>query len=129
MSADIARGGAARVAKIAGVTGAGIGLASAAGSVGAGAYLARYQIDHVVCSTAERTRQTWKRAQAGGASATTVDFNADVYEATLDDLLGALARDMHQMSAVVEREISSEISLRHGRIRERQAKAAKSRGH
>ena len=41
MSADIARGGAARVAKIAGVTGAGIGLASAAGSVGAGAYLAR----------------------------------------------------------------------------------------
>lgn len=48
---------------------------------------------------------------------------------TLDDLLGALARDMNQMSAVVEREISSEVSLRHGRIRERQAKAAKGRGH
>lgn len=59
-------------------------------AVAAGAYLARYQIDHVVCSTAERTRQTWKRAQAGGTSATTVDFNADVYEATLGDLLGVV---------------------------------------
>jgi len=48
---------------------------------------------------------------------------------TLDDVLGALARDMNEMTAVVQREIDSEVSLRHGRIRERQAKAAKSRGH
>ncbi|MDO5711558.1 MAG: alpha/beta fold hydrolase [Micrococcales bacterium] len=41
MSADGARAGVARAARIAGVTGAGIGLASAAGSLGAGTYLAR----------------------------------------------------------------------------------------
>lgn len=41
MPTDVARAGAVRVARIAGVTGAGIGLASAAGSLGAGAYLAR----------------------------------------------------------------------------------------
>lgn len=41
MSGNVAKDGAARVARIAGYTGAGIGLASAAGSLGAGAYLAR----------------------------------------------------------------------------------------
>lgn len=37
-------------------------------------------IDHVVCSTATRTRLTWERAQAGGATAAEVNFHDEIYE-------------------------------------------------
>lgn len=38
------------------------------------------EIDHVLCSTAVRTRLTWERIRAGGASAGDVSFHDEMYE-------------------------------------------------
>ncbi|MBD8029854.1 histidine phosphatase family protein [Corynebacterium sp. Sa1YVA5] len=37
-------------------------------------------VDHVLCSTATRTRLTWERAQAGGAVAKDVHYHDEIYE-------------------------------------------------
>lgn len=65
----VARAGAARVARVAGLTGAGIGLASVAGSVSAGAYLARLLL------TPERERPETQEILA--VSADTITLRAD----------------------------------------------------
>lgn len=65
----VARAGAARVARVAGLTGAGIGLASVAGSVSAGAYLARLLL------TPERERPETEEILAVGAD--TITLRAD----------------------------------------------------
>lgn len=51
--------------------------------VAAGEWLAEQvgPIDHVLCSTAKRTRLTWERAQLGGASSRTISFHDQMYEA------------------------------------------------
>lgn len=43
--------------------------------------------DLVLCSSAVRTRQTWERATAGGATAATVEFEPQIYEASVPTLL------------------------------------------
>ena len=47
----------------------------------------RIRPDLVLCSTSERTRQTWKRAQRAGVRAGEVRFSDQVYEASSYDLL------------------------------------------
>lgn len=47
----------------------------------------RIRPDLVLCSSAERTRQTWKRAERAGAQAAEVRFEDKVYEASSYDLL------------------------------------------
>lgn len=59
----------------------------------AGQVLAEYEIDTVRCSTSVRTRQTWKRAQRGGATSRDVQFDPDLYDATPSDLY-ALVRTL-----------------------------------
>lgn len=44
-------------------------------------------IDVVVCSTAERTKQTWEQAVAGGAEAGDVWYDRSVYNASPEALL------------------------------------------
>lgn len=56
----------------------------------AGGYLGRYRIDRLLCSTAERTFQTWQLASRAGASATAVDYRSEIYEAAVGDLLELL---------------------------------------
>lgn len=48
----------------------------------AGQWLAEHvgPVDQVLCSTATRTRLTWERAQAGGASAAEVSYHDEIYE-------------------------------------------------
>jgi phosphohistidine phosphatase len=48
----------------------------------------------VLCSTAVRTRQTWERVQAGGLEADQVEYADDVYQASLEELLG-LVHQVH----------------------------------
>lgn len=50
-------------------------------ALAAGEWLAAHTgtVDQVLCSTATRTRLTWERAQAGGASANSVSFHDDIY--------------------------------------------------
>ena len=47
----------------------------------------RIRPDLVLCSTAERTRQTWQRAQRAGVRARDVRFSDQVYEASSYELL------------------------------------------
>jgi phosphohistidine phosphatase len=42
----------------------------------------------VLCSSATRTRQTWQRAQEGGAEASEVRIEPGIYEASADELAG-----------------------------------------
>ncbi len=56
----------------------------------AGAILAGYPLDLVLCSTAERARQTWENAAAGGAHCDDVVFSEAIYHAWPDELLGEL---------------------------------------
>jgi phosphohistidine phosphatase len=55
----------------------------------AGKVLAERRIrpDLVLCSTSERTRQTWRRAERAGARAGEVRFEDQVYEASSVELL------------------------------------------
>lgn len=46
--------------------------------------------DLVVCSSALRAQETWQAALEGGASATSVDTDRRVYDATEDELLDVL---------------------------------------
>jgi phosphohistidine phosphatase len=48
---------------------------------------AGYLPDLVLCSTAQRARETWRLAAAGLASAPVVRFEPQVYQADADDLL------------------------------------------
>ncbi|MGP6172755.1 SixA phosphatase family protein [Corynebacterium sp. A21] len=49
----------------------------------AGEWLAKEigPLDHVLCSTATRTRLTWERAQAGGAQSVGISYHDEMYEA------------------------------------------------
>lgn len=51
--------------------------------VAAGEWLAEHLgvFDHVLCSTATRTRLTWERAQLGGARSDGISFHDEMYEA------------------------------------------------
>lgn len=48
----------------------------------AGEWLAKNigTIDHVLCSTATRTRLSWERAKAGGATSRGISFHDEMYE-------------------------------------------------
>jgi phosphohistidine phosphatase len=48
--------------------------------------------DLVVCSTATRAQQTWKRAEKGGAEAGSVTYEAQIYEASAQDLTSVIRR-------------------------------------
>jgi phosphohistidine phosphatase len=47
-------------------------------------------VDLVLCSPAQRTRETWERVRKGLTKAPDVRFVPDVYEATVDTLLGLI---------------------------------------
>lgn len=49
-----------------------------------------WQPELVLCSSATRTRQTWQRALAGGATADAVEIEPRIYGASVVDLLGVL---------------------------------------
>ena len=55
-----------------------------------GTLLAGYSVDLVWCSSATRAQQTWERAQAGGAKATTVEITEAVYHAWADELIAEI---------------------------------------
>ncbi|MGD7003181.1 SixA phosphatase family protein [Corynebacterium halotolerans] len=57
--------------------------------VAAGEWLAGHvgPIDHVLCSTATRTRLTWERAQLGGAASRGVSYHDEIYEAPVGALV------------------------------------------
>lgn len=61
--------------------------------VAAGSWLAGQvgAIDHVLCSTATRTRLTWERAQLGGAVARGISYHDELYEAPVSALVGRIA--------------------------------------
>ena len=59
----------------------------------AGAILAGYRLDVVLCSSATRARQTWDEAVAGGASCDDVRYSEAIYHAWADELVGEL-RDL-----------------------------------
>jgi phosphohistidine phosphatase len=59
----------------------------------AGAILAGYDLDVVLCSSAVRARQTWERAVAGGAACDDVRFSEAIYHAWADELVDEL-RDL-----------------------------------
>lgn len=61
-----------------------------ADATAAGAVLAGYDLDRVLCSTAVRARQTWEHAVAGGAACDDVDYSEAIYHAWPDELLGEL---------------------------------------
>lgn len=61
-----------------------------ADATAAGAILAEYELDAVLCSTAMRARQTWEHATAGGASCDLVEYSEAIYHAWPDELLGEL---------------------------------------
>ena len=56
----------------------------------AGELLADYSIDLLLSSSATRTRQTWARAEAGGASAAEVEFTDALYGAWADTVVDLL---------------------------------------
>ncbi|GAA3607558.1 SixA phosphatase family protein [Microlunatus ginsengisoli] len=66
----------------------------------------RIRPDLVLCSTAERTRQTWKRAERAGARAVEVRFDDRVYEASSYGLL--------RLVQSVPDEVRSLLVLGHG---------------
>ncbi|MCA0250869.1 MAG: histidine phosphatase family protein [Actinobacteria bacterium] len=53
----------------------------------AGAILAGYDLDVVLCSSATRARQTWENAMAGGAACDDVRYTEAIYHAWSDELL------------------------------------------
>lgn len=61
--------------------------------VAAGTWLAGQvgTIDHVLCSTATRTRLTWERTQLGGALARGISYHGELYEAPVSALVGRIA--------------------------------------
>lgn len=61
--------------------------------VAAGTWLAERvgTIDHVLCSTATRTRLTWERAQLGGVVARGISYPDGLYEAPVSALVGRIA--------------------------------------
>lgn len=61
----------------------------------AGGILAGYRIDLLLSSTATRTRETWQRAEAGGAAAVEVEFTDALYGAWADSVLDLL-REVHE---------------------------------
>lgn len=52
----------------------------------AGNWLAREigPLDHVLCSTATRTRQTWEHAQEGGAKSAGISYHDEMYETPVE---------------------------------------------
>jgi phosphohistidine phosphatase len=55
----------------------------------------------VLCSSAERTRQTWKRAERAGARAGEVRFEDRVYEASSYDLLRLIRSTPEQVRSLM----------------------------
>jgi len=47
-------------------------------------------IDLVLCSPAQRTRETWQEAASAGATATDVWYDRQIYNATVEELLDVL---------------------------------------
>lgn len=47
--------------------------------------------DHVLCSTATRTRLTWEQAQLGGAVSDEISFHDELYEAPVSSLVKLIA--------------------------------------
>lgn len=58
--------------------------------VAAGRLLAEHDLDVVLCSSATRTRQTWERAQLGGAVCDDVRLLDELYLATTGTLIRAV---------------------------------------
>ncbi|GAA3729363.1 phosphohistidine phosphatase [Spinactinospora alkalitolerans] len=59
--------------------------------------------DHVICSTARRTRQTWELVAAGLPGEPTVDFEPAAYSAGLDamfELIGLVGADVGTLMVV-----------------------------
>lgn len=56
----------------------------------AGALLADFPIDRVLSSSSTRTRQTWARAEAGGARCSDVTFTDELYGAWTDTVIDLL---------------------------------------
>lgn len=56
----------------------------------AGALLAGFPIDRVLSSSSTRTRQTWARAEAGGARCSDVTFTDELYGAWTDTVIDLL---------------------------------------
>lgn len=68
----------------------------------AGQVLAEYQLDVVLCSTAMRARQTWQRAEVGGAQCGDVQFLDALYGAYPSEVLRLVqGLPMRAMTAVV----------------------------
>jgi phosphohistidine phosphatase len=57
--------------------------------------------DLVLCSTAARTRETWERAQAVGATAGEVRLVRGIYHAWVPELVRLLRQTPEEMSAVL----------------------------
>ncbi|HET9169103.1 MAG TPA: histidine phosphatase family protein [Actinospica sp.] len=53
---------------------------------------AGYRPDHVVCSTALRTRQTWELVHDALAADPPIEFEPELYGATVQDLLDVIGR-------------------------------------
>lgn len=66
----------------------------------AGRLLAGYSIDLLLSSSATRTRQTWARAEAGGASAVEVEFTDALYGAWADTVV-ELLREVDEEAGTV----------------------------
>lgn len=66
----------------------------------AGAILAGYDIDVVLCSSATRARQTWEHAVIGGASCDDVRFSEAIYHAWAGELLAEL-HDLSEQTPTV----------------------------
>jgi len=66
----------------------------------AGAVLAEYDIDLVLCSSATRALQTWEHAVAGGAACDDVRYSEAIYHAWADELISEL-RDVPEASPTV----------------------------
>ncbi|MDQ7991568.1 MAG: histidine phosphatase family protein [Propionicimonas sp.] len=66
----------------------------------AGAILAGYDLDLVLCSSATRARQTWEHAVAGGASCDDVRYSEAIYHAWADELVSEL-RDLPEATPTV----------------------------
>jgi phosphohistidine phosphatase len=66
----------------------------------------RIRPDLVLCSTSERTRQTWRRAERAGARASEVRYEDRVYEASSYDLL--------RLIRTVSDEVRSLMLIGHG---------------
>lgn len=71
-------------------------------AVVAGQVLAEYQLDVVLCSTAMRARQTWQRAEVGGARCGDVRFLDALYGAYPSEVLQVVqGLPMRTMTAAV----------------------------